>query len=596
MADVSPDVSLAVLNDADQKPIVYVGIKTTLDVSLVNNSDAIILNSSGTASSLEIFLPGFFTLAELQQMSISLKDWAFSVNPDGPSLVLGYTGPDSASWTTGQSIAFQITSVQSDAAPTADSVQVNFQNMGGNVPLQVQTPLTLSNPPKPGNASLRDVLQVSLDSQGSIYVSTDTDPLQNTLFLNLKNIGTDPLYVGKTIWTGTPKVTVTFVYGNISGALAPDNDRSRPVVGSAWKITGQVAIDQTDGWKISNPSTTGDDPHPKWLLAPVNTNKDILGAGANANVTFSFSQIVSLTPPGHTQMVIQFSGFMKDENKAYDDEVFVVDIVKQLPPPTRGLLNFFGNAPVVEVTSPTEPISIPLRWAMFDVASVNLICSFPGISLVNKKYPNPLPLAYDNFTVDIPGTTESVPVFITLQAFDGNGVYLNSMQFTVFINALMFVDPRDGKVYPVVLLNNQLWMTQNLTHDDGAESFIYNNLPANEKRFGRLYTAKAASAATPPAGWHVPSSRDWQGLFGLFADPGAAYAALIDGGTSGLNAALGGNRNDLGAFNDLMVSGFYRTTSADGLLAGFSSKSKSVNLVAKFPATFALSIRYVRDL
>lgn len=593
MADDSPDVSLTVLNAADQKPIVYVGTPTALDVSLVNNSDTIVLNSSGPASTLEIFLASFFTPAEVQNMSISQPDWTFSVNVAGPSLLLTYAGPDKASWRKSEAIAFKITNVESDGQPTTDAVQVNFQNMDGNVPSQVQTPLTLSNPPEPGNASLRDVLRLTLDSQGSVFVSTRTDPLQNTLFLNLKNIGATPLRSGT---LGTPQVTVAFVYGSTSGALAPDNDRSQPVVGSAWKIIGGVAIDQTDGWKITNPSTTGDDPHPKWLLAPVNTNEQIIGIGDKANVTFSFSQIVSLTPPGHTQVVVQFSGFMKDANTPYDDEVFVLDIVKQNPPPTRGLINFFGTAPIVEVTSPTEAISIPLSWVMLDVASVNLICSFPGKGVVNKKYPNPLPLAYDRDTLEIPGTTDSVPVFITLQAFDGNGAYLNSLQFTVFIHARMFVDPRDGKVYPVVLLNNQLWIVKNLEHDDGAESFAYNNLPVNVAKYGRLYTGNAESAKNPPGGWRIPSQNDWQGLFALYPDVGAAYKALFDAGASGFNARLGGNRNNLGDFSGIEISGFYRTSSVDGLFAGFSSTSKTVNLVGKFPGTFALSIRYVRDL
>lgn len=596
MANESPDVSLTVLNNATLKPIVYVGTATALDVSLVNNSGVITLQSTGASSVLEIFLPTFFTFDEIKKMSISLNDWKFSVNSADQSLMLTYTGASPATWKTGEAIAFQITNVESDSTPTADSVQINFQNMG-DAPSQVQTPLTLSNPPKPGNASLRDVLQVSLDSQGSVYVSTKTDPLQNTLFLNFKNTGSVPLYSGSKMWPGTPQVTVAFVYGSTSGALAPDNDKSQPVVGSAWNIKGGVTIDQTGGWKISNPSTTGSDPHPKWLLGPINTNQGIIGIGAQANVTFSFSQIVSLTPPGHTQMVVQFSGFMKDDTTKYNDEVFVLDIVKQNPPPTRGLLNFFGDTPIVAVTSPDQAISIQVRWAMFDVAKVNLICSFPGLDVVPKSYPNPLPLAYDSYTLVIPGITESVPVFITLQAFDGNGGYLNSMQFTVFIKAMMFVDPRDGKVYPVVLINNQLWMAHNLDHDDGQGSYLYNNSPTNEPQYGRLYTGTASSAKSPPTGWHLPTQKNWQALFDKYGTPAAAYQALITGGTSGFEAALGGYRDNNGTFSNLLVYGYYRTSSdAHGLYAGFSSSSGNVTLVGTFPDTYAISIRYVQDL
>lgn len=591
MGNGSPDVTLTALNEADQKAGVYVGVSTTLDVSLVNNGDLIVLNSSGTASSLEIFMPIFFTLVDMQNMSISLAGWAFSVNTIGPSLRLIYNRPDNTNWIKGQPIAFQITNVQSTEQVTTDSVQVNFHNMGGDVPIQVQTPFTLSEPPKPGNALLRDVLQVSLDNQGSVYVSTSTDPLQNSLFLNLKNIGVAPLRSGTL--AGTPQITIAFVYGKTSGALAPDSDTQS--LGSAWNIVADVSINETDGWHVANPSTTGTDPHPKWLLEPTTTNPGIIGIGDEANVTFSFSTIISLTPPGHTQMVVQFSGFMKDANTPYNDEVFILDIVKQEPPPTRGLINFFGENPLLQVMSPDQPVNIPLRWTMFDVATVHLICSFPNIKMLCRTYHNPLPLDYDCCTLVIPGIKGSGPIFVTLQAFDGNGGYLNSMQFTVFTNALMFIDQRDGKVYPVVELNHQLWMAQNLAYD-GPGSFIYLNLPENEIKYGRLYTGDSPSLDPHQEGWRVPSLDDWQGLFGLFGSPAEAYAALIDGGTTGFNARLGGERQSDGNFASLTVFGFYRTSSSDGVMATFSSFSNTVNTIGDRQQTAALSVRYVKDL
>jgi uncharacterized protein (TIGR02145 family) len=595
MADTSPDVSLTVLNDADQSRIIYVGVTTDLDVSLLNEGDPIKLNSSGAASSLEIFMPEFFELDKLKDMSITQTGWTFSVNSADVSLMLTYTGADGASWDADHPIAFKIKNVESDDQPTTKQVQVNFQNMTGNVPLQVLAPLSLLNPPKHGNASLKDVLQVSLDSQGSVYVSQKGDPLQNTLFLNFKNTGATALYSGQAMWQTAPRVTVTFLYGNTSGTLAPGDDKGTPPVGSAWNIIGSIYSEQNNSWNLANPSTTGDDPHPQWQLAPANTNQGIIGSDANSNITFAFSKIISLTPPGHTQIVVLFTGFMKDEKTHYDDEVFVIDIVKQNPPPTRGLLTFFGDSPVFQVTSPTQPININLRWAMFDVAYVNLICSFPDSPVISVKYPLFTPLAYDKYSLVIPGITDSLPIFITLQSFDGNGSYLNSMQFTVFINAMMFVDARDEHVYPIVLLNNQLWMAHNLQHDDSKESYIYNNQHSNQQQYGNLYTAKADSSNMPSTGWRLPSKSDWEGLFALYGSPGAAYQALLDGGAAGFNAQLGGFRSDCGAYSDFTSHGYYRTSSGD-IYAGFSSKTKSTSVAATFPETFAISIRYVKDL
>ena len=45
--------------------------------------------------------------------------------------------------------------------------------------------------------------------------------LVNQLVLTLKNVGETPLATGPTL-SGTPQVVVSFVYGNTSGALAPD--------------------------------------------------------------------------------------------------------------------------------------------------------------------------------------------------------------------------------------------------------------------------------------------------------------------------------------------------------------------------------------
>jgi len=208
------------------------------------------------------------------------------------------------------------------------------------------------------------------------------------------------------------------------------------------------------------------------------------------------------------------------------------------------------------------------------------------------------PLDYDSYTLVIPGTTESAPVFITLQAFDGNGSYLNSMQFTVFIKTMMFVDPRDGKVYPVILINNQLWMTHNLDHDE-AGLYLYNVDTRNEQQYGRLYPGTVPSAVSPPTGWHIPSQKDWQALFDKYGTRKAAYEALISGGPSGFNSQLGGYRDNVPTFSNLMVYGYYRTSSDNNglwLYAGFSSSSKTVSLEGTFPDAYAISIRYVRDL
>lgn len=584
-----PDIPLTVLNPDNKKPEVHTGIETTLDITLTNSTGGDITLCSGESpSTLEIYVPEFFTDAEVARMQINHADWNFRFDADRAVLVLNYSGGEKKVWAQYSPLKFSILKALTTSSPTTGFLQVDFTGFTGNVPESAQTPLVLSTPPEPGNASLRKVLQISLDSQGSVFVSKQqgelTDPLQNTLFLNIKNTGAIPIYSGKDKWPGNPRVTVSFIYGRTSGALTFDDDRNAPRVGSAWKIKAKVAINQTGDWSSTNPSPTGSRPHPVWILEPSGNNKDIIGTGANANITFSFDSIVSFTPPGHTQMLIQFSGFAKDEKTLYDDEVFVLDVVKLTPPPTRGLVNFFSETPLVQVEKVGEPIEIPLRWAMFNVARVNLITSEPGIAAESIPYPNPLSLAYDNRTVTIPGIKESKAVFCTLQAFNGLGGLLNSQQFTVFLQSNAFVDPRDNRVYPAILLDNKLWMTENLDYEDPSGSS-----PNENKKFGQLYTAGADSVANPPdPHWRIPSQKDWESLFDKFT-PGE----LMDGGSSGLKATLSGYRDDKGQENRLFSQGFFRSSTGE-IYATLSNNSTSA--IASFPATFSLAVRYVRDV
>ena len=546
---------------------------------------------------MDIYMPAFLD-ASLPSMSISLPGWTFAYSAPLQGLTLLYAGAQGGTWADGAPLQFDVTGVLSNAQPTSDTVQVNFTRMAGDLPPMTTATLSLNSPPQPGNAKLTDVLQVTLDNQGAVFVSAAGDPLQNMLTLNFKNTGANPLYDGTAMWGGTPKVTVTFVYGSTSGALAPDNKASTPPLGSAWAITSGVRYYGGNQWTAQNPVITGGAPHPQWVLQPANTNQGIIGTGDSANISFSFSDVVSFTPPGHTQMTVQFTGFTKDEHTVYDDAVWTLDIVKQNPPPTRGLVSFFSQTVLYPVTQPAQAVTVPLRWTMFDVASVTLLNSYPGASVTTKSYPNPAQIAYDSGQVTIPGTVQSTAVTCTLQAFDGNGGYLNSMQFTAFVQAQMFVDPRDGKVYPAVQLGNRRWMAANLDYAAPSGSAFYANQPSFETPFGRLYTQQAAGAGVP-AGWRLPSQADWQALFALYATPQAAYAALLAGGAAGFNAQLGGQTDSGGSSTQMGTYGFYWSSTpggGGGIYAGFSGGSQSVSAVANYPSSYLFSVRYVQDV
>ncbi len=593
--DSNPLALSAANPDAKNQAIVYIGEPATLTLTLTNNTgSSLTLTPGDEGSSLELFLARFYTWDQVQQMRITATDWTVSLETDDRAWMLSYSGQEKQ-WLNGASMTITVANALATGQPSSNFLQINPSNLGGGVPLQVTTPLSLNNPPQPGNATLSNTLAVSLNSQGSVYVSPTNDPLPNTLFLNLKNTGANAIYSGTEPWTGTPQVNVTFVYGLTAGALAPDNDPNSPPKGSAWNI--QVSVSVGTGWQPLNPTISGEDPSPVWVLKPTINNLGILGTGANANITFAFTNIISFTPPGHTQMIVQFTGFQQTETTKYNDQVFVIDISKQVAPPTRGLVNFFSPAPLYTVYSPTQEIPIDLQWAMFDVPSVLLLTSFPGIKPLPIGYPNCLPLAYDKTTITIPGISQSTAILFTLQAFDGNSNYLNSLQFAAYIQADVFVDPRDKQVYAAILAGNTLWMAQNLNYA-AEDSYYYNGDGKYATQYGRLYSSAAAQQI--PAGWRLPTQADWLKLIEAFGSPQKAYAALIAGGSSGFNAQLGGRRDNLGNYSSLTSFGYYWTASAGGsgnhYYVQFDGTHAAVSTGAQFPDTFYTSVRYVRDL
>ena len=589
-------IGSAVTNADTGDPTVLIGRKNSLKVQLVNNSEAAIALTAGPgAATFGVYLPSaYFTVEQLRAVQVTADGWAGTLDTSSTPAVITISCTRAATWAVDQTLTFTLANVESGGPTGNTSVAILPDNMDGNLPVEMDPPLVVANPPKPGNLQLPDVLQVTLDSQGSVLRSKSTaDPLSNTLYLTLKNIGATALATGETR-AGNPQVHVSFVYGSTSGALAPDGyDPAKGAqVGSAWNIKAGIPSAQMP-WTAASPRWDSENPHPQWTLTPSQNNLQILGPAGDdkANVTFSFSDVVSVTPAGHTQMLVLCDGFAKDDKTAYDPHLYILDIVKVDAPPTRGLLSFFGPDPVITVTDPNAQVAIPLRWSMFDVASVRLLTSSAPTPPLRKTYAvPPKPLDYDNATVTVPAPRASEAIFCTLQAFDAGGGYLNSQQFTAYAQALYVVDGA-GHVYPVGLFGDTFWMLENYQFP-AADSYDYGDDPGNEATFGRLYDARVQ----PPDGWSLPTADDWTALFNRF--PGEAYKALTPGGKSGFNAQLGGSRtiqaDGSGNYQDMYVYGYYWAAPGK-VCAQFSdvSGSASVGSPVANPDT-GLSVRFIR--
>ena len=586
-------VPATVTNATTGKPAVASGVAASLKVSLQNATGAdIALTTGGEPSTFGVKLPSkLFATAQIGQMSVSTTGWRSTASPNAYTVSVVCTADQT--WKDGAYVEFVIDDVTSTAPPGPGNVTIALRAIKGpNLPLSTGAPFAVLAAPTTGNLPLADVLDVSLDDQGSLYVSSPSDPLQNRLFLNFKNVGATPLSTDR-IQPGNPQVLVSFVYGNTSGALAPDDSgHGTPPDGSAWNFTVGLAPSVTS-WNTTNPNPVGTATGPQWTLAPSKSNAPVLGprGSDSANVTFAFSQIKSYTPRGHTQMIVVCTGFAQSAQKAYDDHVFVLDIVKQDPPPTRGAVAFAGAGPIIDVVDPDTPFDIPLKWTMLDVAEVHLVTSKASVPLVRKTYPDRTPLAYDHHTLTISPPATSEAIFATLQSLDGKGRFLNSLQFTVYAQVAYVRDP-DDQPYRIGLFGDTFWMLENYAFDPPGSSGSWLYDPGEVKTLGRLYDWPTAQAHAP-SGWQLPTNADWQALFALYGGGASAYATLIHHpGATGFDARLGGQCDDAGSFSDQYHYGYYWT--GGGHAAQFSGDSTTVAFTGPRPAANAISARYIR--
>ncbi|SHM39754.1 major paralogous domain-containing protein [Fibrobacter sp. UWR3] len=103
-----------------------------------------------------------------------------------------------------------------------------------------------------------------------------------------------------------------------------------------------------------------------------------------------------------------------------------------------------------------------------------------------------------------------------------------------------FMDLRDGKKYKTVKIGNQTWMAENLNFKT-QDSYCYEDNESKCSKYGRLYKWQVALKACP-AGWHLPSEKE----FGVLLD--------VVGGDSIAGEALdftSNRRLGLGDFPDL---------------------------------------------
>ncbi len=258
----------------------------------------------------------------------------------------------------------------------------------------------------------------------------------------------------------------------------------------------------------------------------------------------------------------------------------------------------------------------------------------------------PVPFTRDSKTNDGSGTgnygstmTDLLPnttYYIRAYATNSEGTaYGNELSFVTESKSETTVTDIDGNVYNIVTIGSQTWMKENLkttrynNGDDittglnedlwrnttsGAYS-VYNNDPANDDRYGKLYNWYAAidPRKIAPQGWHVPTLEEWKALIQAVGDYPLAGGALKESGfshwhvpnagatnSSDFIALPAGSRLDNGTYASLGDYGYWWTSTE--YLPG-SSDAEAILLLNRSPEALQVtgkmqngsSIRCVKD-
>ena len=126
-------------------------------------------------------------------------------------------------------------------------------------------------------------------------------------------------------------------------------------------------------------------------------------------------------------------------------------------------------------------------------------------------------------------------------------------------------DSDDGRTYKTIKIGSQWWMAENLNYATPEGSWCYNNDTAHCSKFGRLYDWETAKRICP-RGWHLPTKAEFDVLIeNIENGVNNAYELLIQNGSSGFNALLGGRLYAQDKFYDININGFYWTNTKDYL-------------------------------
>jgi uncharacterized protein (TIGR02145 family) len=163
-----------------------------------------------------------------------------------------------------------------------------------------------------------------------------------------------------------------------------------------------------------------------------------------------------------------------------------------------------------------------------------------------------------------------------------------------------FTDSRNGQKYRAVKIGGKTWMAHNLNYQTG-KSWCNGNDKSNCDKYGRLYDWNTAKTACP-AGWHLPSRKEWNGLVTAAGGEDIAGEKLNANGTDDFGfsalpgggfAVLGGDFDD-GGFTDVGMGGYWWTATEGG--SGFAYYYQAIVYENEYGSKHAgMSVRCVKN-
>ena len=103
-----------------------------------------------------------------------------------------------------------------------------------------------------------------------------------------------------------------------------------------------------------------------------------------------------------------------------------------------------------------------------------------------------------------------------------------------------FTDSRDGETYKTIKIENQTWMSENLSYAYDKGCWTYDDNSENLNKYGYLYDWETSNKVCPN-GWYLPSVEEFVKMLDLYGGvkSESAYNALLPDGASGFSALLG---------------------------------------------------------